>query len=324
MTIDSQAILILCSNLCVGEGLTPFKPSEWKDLAQRLLAHKLRPGSLLSATKDEIVANLNCEEEYADRIVRLVGRSASLFFEISKYENIGISLVTRADSTYPRRLRSRLGDSCPPFFFYAGDLSLLNKKSLGIVGSRNMNGADANFESALVEDAVLNKYVIVSGGARGADSIAEDVALDSGGRAVEFIADSMINKLCTSKAIKAVQQGKLLVLSVVNPDAHFNVGNAMNRNKYIYAQSDAVVAIKSMKHGGTWSGVMENLKKQYCPVFCWNNSEYADNLALIQSGAIPIDSDWNVKSVALDNKRSLLKDSKSTEPKKNSQLSLIS
>ena len=300
MSKDAQAILILCSNLCVGEGIKPLKPSEWKMLARTLVEKEMVPGDLLDMSKDEITKALECDDEFAERIVDLVGRSASLFFEVSKYENMGISLVTRADKAYPVRLKNKLGESCPPYFFYAGDLKLLKKRSIGFVGSRDMMAGDIDFETKLVKETVRRRYAIVSGGARGADMISEEVALSSGGRVIEFLADSMIRKLRKSEVVKAVQKGKLLLLSVVNPDAGFNVGNAMNRNKYIYAQADAVVAIKSIKQGGTWSGVKENLKNKYCPEYCWNNAKYSDNLALIKEGAIGIDEEWSVKDLMTD------------------------
>jgi predicted Rossmann fold nucleotide-binding protein DprA/Smf involved in DNA uptake len=135
---------------------------------------------------------------------------------------------------------------------------------------------------------------VVSGGARGCDSIAEEEALENGGTAIAFLSDSMLRKLRSARAIQAVQQGKLLLLSVVKPDAGFNAGVAMMRNKYIYAQSEATIVIKSdYNKGGTWSGATENLKNQWALPLCWNHTTYPGNNALIERGAIPIDDDWD-------------------------------
>ena len=48
-----------------------------------------------------------------------------------------------------------------------------------------------------------------------------------------------------SAEIKAIQSGQQLLLSVVKPDAGFHPGVAMMRNRYIYAQSEAVVGLFS-------------------------------------------------------------------------------
>ena len=35
------------------------------------------------------------------------------------------------------------------------------------------------------------------------------------------------------------------------------------------------------------------MKKEWCPMFCWNNRSYRGNQALIENGAIPIDEAWD-------------------------------
>ena len=53
------------------------------------------------------------------------------------------------------------------------------------------------------------------------------------------------------------------------PSAGFNVGNAMQRNKFIYALADAALVVNSdLNRGGTWAGVVEQLDKfRFVPVF---------------------------------------------------------
>ena len=45
--------------------------------------------------------------------------------------------------------------------------------------------------------------------------------------------------------------------------------------------------------GGTWNGAVDAIKKQLCPVFCREVSNYPGNAALIKMGAIPIDENWD-------------------------------
>ena len=103
-----------------------------------------------------------------------------------------------------------------------------------------------------------------------------------------------MRKLRNAKSLQAVQQGKLLLLSVVKPDAGFNTGTAMMRNRYIYVQSEATVVIKSdYNKGGTWSGANENLRNHWALTLCRNHLSYPGNKALIEKGAIPVDDDWD-------------------------------
>lgn len=293
MTQNSNAILTLCSHVCVGDGVEPFSPKEYSDLAALLKNAEKSPRDLFDFSDEDFSAFLNFDQAQIDRIVRLLDRSASLSFELGQYQNIGIETITRADSAYPKMLKKKLANSAPPIFYYAGDLSLLNGKFIGYVGSRNVDSQDSNFTLNTVRKTAELGYGVVSGGAKGIDTIAEMEAINCGAASVEYLSDSLLKKLELSSNIRNIQQGKLLILSVTKPDASFNVGNAMMRNRYIYAQSEGTVIVRSdLNKGGTWAGAKDNLRHNWCPTLCWEHP-YPGNQALIQSGAIPITDDWD-------------------------------
>lgn len=302
MNDNSMAIAILCSHLCMGDQIHPLEPREWGILAQRLMEAKRQPSEVLGWTGQELCRELQLTEPEAERIQRLIDRSGSLGFELSKYENMGIHLVTRADPEYPVRLKKLLGNGCPPLFYIAGNLKLLDREAVGYVGSRTISGEDEAVTRRYVSRTAERGYGVVSGGAKGVDHISEEEVLSLGGWAVGFLADSMLRKIKNSKTVYAIQQGKLLLLSVVNPDAGFNPGIAMMRNRYIYTQSQGTVVIRSdYNKGGTWTGATENLKNNWCPTFCRDHGAYRGNQALIEAGAIPIGDDWdgNVKNIPI-------------------------
>lgn len=294
MNERSTAIAVLCSHLCVGEGVTPLEPKEYSSFAALLRSRKIDPEDILRFGKQDFMQLLDMTESQAERFLRLLDRSASLSFEISKYESVGITVLTRADAAYPKKLKEKLGNACPPLFYAAGDPAIATQSAIGFVGSRSIGESDILFTQSVVRNVLNNGHVIVSGGAKGCDSIAEETALEAGGAAIAYLSDSMMRKLRNAKALQAVQQGKLLLLSVVKPDAGFNTGVAMMRNKYIYAQSEATVVVKSdYNKGGTWSGATENLRNQWALTLCRNHLSYPGNKALIEKGAIPVDDDWD-------------------------------
>ena len=294
MNERSTAIAVLCSHLCVGEGVTPLEPKEYSSFAALLRSKKIDPEDILRFGKQDFVQQLDMTEIQADRFLRLLDRSASLSFEISKYESMGITVLTRADAAYPKKLKEKLGNACPPLFYAAGDPTIATQSAIGFVGSRSIGESDTLFTQSAVRSVLNNGHIIVSGGAKGCDSIAEETALDAGGAAIAYLSDSMMRKLRNAKTLQAVQQGKLLLLSVVKPDAGFNTGVAMMRNRYIYSQSEATVVVKSdFNKGGTWNGATENLKNQWALTLCRNHLSYPGNKALIEKGAIPVEDDWD-------------------------------
>ena len=294
MNDRSTAIAVLCSHLCAGEGVTPLEPKEYSAFAALLRARNMNPEDILRFGRQDFIQLLDMTESQAERFLRLLDRSASLSFELSKYESMGITVLTRADAAYPKKLKEKLGNACPPLFYAAGDPTIATRPVIGFVGSRSIGESDILFAQSAVRKVTAKGYGVVSGGAKGCDSIAEETALEAGGAAVAYLSDSMMRKLRNAKSLRAVQQGQLLLLSVVKPDAGFHTGVAMMRNRYIYAQSEATVIVKSdYNKGGTWSGATENLKNRWALTLCRNHLSYPGNKALIEKGAIPVDEDWD-------------------------------
>lgn len=293
MTLDSNAILTLCSHVCVGEGVRPLEPKEYSELAKKLGNIGKSPKDLFDFTAQDFEQLLELPPDDIDRVKRLLDRNASLAFDLGQYSIMGIETVTRADTEYPQKLKKKLGNACPPIFYYAGDLSLLDRKYIGYVGARTVTVKDIDFTKNAVRKTTSLGYGVVSGGAKGIDTVSGTEALLNGSFTVEFLSDSLMKKLKSSDTVRNIQNGNLLLLSVSKPDAGFNVGFAMMRNRYIYAQSEATVIVRSdLNKGGTWTGATENLKNNWCSTLCWEH-DYPGNKALIEKGAVPIPIDWD-------------------------------
>lgn len=293
MNPNANAILTLCSHLCVCEGVVPLEPKEYSEFAQKLMAAGKKPGSLFEMSGSDICELMNADEGFAVRILRLIDRNASLCFELEKLSAMGIEAVTRAEGRYPAALKKKLSGNCPPIFYYAGDMSLLNRRVIGFAGARTVEQQDIDFTMNTVRKIVSIGYGVVSGGAKGIDAVAGTESILSGSFSIEYLSDSMLRKMRSSETVKKIQNGDLLLLSVVKPDAGFHVGIAMMRNHYIYAQSEATVVVRSdLNKGGTWTGAMENIRHGWCPTLCWDYA-YPGNQTLIEKGATAIDDNWD-------------------------------
>lgn len=174
MNKNSVAIISLCSTLCQGNTI-PLTSQEWSELALILKEKGVQPEALLEYSTQDFINNLAISEDYAKRLSNLIGRTASLYFELSKYENIGIGVVTRADNTYPKLIKRELGNNCPPLFYYAGDISIANREDAYILDCTQK-----------IEEA---------------DKLA-----------VKF-ANSLMKEMKASATVKAIQKRKLLIMS---------------------------------------------------------------------------------------------------------------
>lgn len=297
---DSLAILLLCSNLAINytvDKVKPFTTVEWSKLAKVILSSPIKkPSNLFNKSKEEIEKELLIDHSKAERIYNLLLKAGQIGFEINNLKNLGINILTRADIVYPKILKEKLKDKCPPVIYYSGDINILNDKLIGVVGSRNIDEYGLEFTKKISEKIVRDNYSLVSGGAKGVDGVAQEEVLKNGGKVVAFIADSLINKIKKKDVREAIIKNKLLILSSINPKSGFTVYSAMDRNKYIYALSEMTVAVSSdYNKGGTWAGATENLKNDWVPLLVRNDSTVPKgNLELIKLGGNKIElSDLN-------------------------------
>ena len=87
------------------------------------------------------------------------------------------NFVTVLDEEYPEKLRKL--QYAPWILFYEGNLALLDRKSAGIIGSRDASEKGVEMCRTLCRH-LSNKYVVVSGLAKGIDSIAHQCSLNRG------------------------------------------------------------------------------------------------------------------------------------------------
>ena len=134
------------------------------------------------------------------------------------------------------------------------------------------------------------RRTVISEGAKGIDRAAMHGALQAGGRVAGVMADSLERAVLARDNREPLMDQKLVLISPYDPAAGFNVGHAMQRNKLIYALSDAALVVTSdFEKGGTWTGAIEQLEKHhFVPIFVRNGSNAGKgNSALLQHGALP-------------------------------------
>lgn len=302
MNTDSviQAILMLCSFFNKSESRTikPLTPTEYSRLAVWLYANKYDPSDFLNR-KDELLSNWEDPKKKItqERLDELLQRSASMGFAIEKWQQQNVWVLGRSSQEYPKVLKEALGDTRPPLLYGIGNKALLSTKGIGFVGSRDTNADDETFTQALAQQAVEQGYTVVSGGAKGVDQTSMMAALEAGGSVIGVLADSLLKAATKPQYRKALQEGRLLLITPYYPEAGFHPGSAMGRNKYIYLLSVGVVVAKSGEDGGTWEGAKQNLKKQWVPLWV-RDLKIAGNEKLIELGGQRI-SESNVDFAAL-------------------------
>lgn len=138
--------------------------------------------------------------------------------------------------------------------FVLGELLDSDKKSVAVVGTRKITPRGRRLATRFTKELVKKGYTIVSGLARGIDSVAHTVALEEGGRTIAVLGsgiDVIYPPENKSLAESITKNGAL-----VSP---FPKGtkplpqNFLARNKIIVMMSQAVLVVEGKRRSGTLS-----------------------------------------------------------------------
>ena len=292
---DTQAVLLLTGRFSTRshEDAEPLTHGEYNRLAVSMNAAGLRPADLMTDSGVDFVSDASAHTIEPRRLQQLLQRSMALAMSVEQWSNAGLWLLSRADEIYPSRLRDRLKGRAPVMLFGCGDATLLDQGGLAVVGSRNIDELGAEFTRDIARAAAAEGIQVVSGGARGVDSLSMETALERGGTVVGVLANDLAKTSRSATAREAIQDDRLCLVSPFQPESRFEAWKAMDRNKSIYALSDwAVVVASDLRKGGTWAGAKEDLDGGWVPVFVRaGEGAPAGNEALIALGGVPLNVD---------------------------------
>ncbi|HBS48746.1 MAG TPA: DNA-protecting protein DprA [Rhodobacteraceae bacterium] len=160
----------------------------------------------------------------------------------------GARLLCLGSPDYPRALTD-LTD-CPPLLWAKGDLSLLTRPALALVGARNASSLGTRMARALARDLGAAGQVIVSGLARGVDAAAHLASLDTGTIAVMAGGiDRIYPTENTHLAHDIAERG--LLLSEQPMGMHPQARHFPRRNRLISGLARAVVVVEAAARSGS-------------------------------------------------------------------------
>ena len=285
---QAQAILLLNSHFSKAADSkdNPLSSKEWGRFAMWLKDKQMSPETLLEGSVSQKLAGWTDSRITVERIQALVDRGSALALAMEKWTRAGLWVMTRSDPDYPKILKKRLANDAPPVFFGCGSRQLLCKGGIAVIGSRNASEGDLACSTILGQLAANQGYSIVSGGARGVDEAAMLGTLEEEGAAIGVLANDLLRAATSSKYRRYLSDNNLVLVSPYYPEAGFNAGNAMQRNKYIYCLADAAIAVYAGTRGGTWEGVLENIKNDWVPIWIKPTEDNsAGNATLVKKGA---------------------------------------
>ena len=163
-------------------------------------------------------------------------------------ENLNYLLI--GEENYPKKLYEM--DWPPLVLFYEGDLSLLGRPAVGIVGSRNNSPYGERVTRELASSISKIGGVIVSGGAKGVDAIAHGCALLEDGKTICVLGNGLDISYPKENdgLFKEIKQHGLL-LSEYPKGYGPKKWTFPMRNKIIAAFSDFIIVTEAAEKSGS-------------------------------------------------------------------------
>jgi DNA processing protein len=206
------------------------------------------PQSVLEASARELCQVEGIDKITAEKIKK--GPAPDLLeVQLKHLENSENKIITFWDSSYPDNLK-RIFDP-PAFLFARGDLSLLKTPSVGIVGTRVPTEYGKTITEKITRELVRNGITVVSGFARGVDSIVHKTALDAGGKTIAVLGNGLdvVYPAENKKLIPSFAKGGLILSEYpfsTKPDAC----NFPKRNRIISGLSSGILVTEAAERSG--------------------------------------------------------------------------
>jgi DNA processing protein len=180
--------------------------------------------------------------------------------ELQFIQSNEINVAYFQDENYPNRLKHCIDG--PVLLFTSGNIDLNNKKTISIVGTRQITSYGMEFCRKLIEDLAPLDPVIVSGFAYGVDIFAHQLAMEHNLQTIGVVAhglNQIYPKNHKKYVAKVEQNGGFMTefWSSSNPEKE----NFVRRNRIVAGISEATIVIESAERGG--SLITANIANDY-------------------------------------------------------------
>ena len=169
---------------------------------------------------------------------------------LDEVERAGGRALLATDPEFPALLR-HIPDP-PPVLFALGDLGLLDRPAVAIVGSRDHSayGAEVCRERSPGRPPPAG-LVVVSGMARGLDAVAHAAALDAGGATIGVLGNGLgVIYPAANRALYQRVAADGLLLTEFPPGERPHVGSFPRRNRLISGLARVTVVVEAAEGSG--------------------------------------------------------------------------
>lgn len=267
-------------------------PAHMKEIHGALKKIRLSLSDLIGLTESEIRNEFHFPEKIAAAISNVTSILPAIEEDYFRLLDSGMSVIPFYSELYPARLHDLLGSGQPPLLYGYGNVKLLGRNGVAILGDRDVSdrGEQIAFEAA--REVTRHDYTVIGGFARGAGLIAHRAALVSGGTTIAVVPYGMFHFNIPPLLSDIFNPDAMLVVSPFYPTREANQYNAFIRNRIICAASRAVYIVEAPPEGGIFEAA-KSAHNLGVPLFVTEYAEYPKNAGgnrkiMDELGGIPV------------------------------------
>lgn len=254
--------------------------------AKKLLAIYKTPEAIFSAPYKELCSIDIINKKRAKNIKEYSGWK-EIDSQLEKLDIKGIKIVTFNDKDYPETLRNI--DDAPIALYIKGEIQMEDKFAIAVVGSRKYSFYGRFTAEKLSSELSSMGFTIVSGMARGIDTLAHTAAIKSGGRSIAVLGSGIdVPYPPENKGLMEKISESGYVMSEFSPGTQPDRENFPRRNRLISGLSLGVLVVEAASDSGsliTASCAAEQGKEVFAVPGNINSVNSAGTNELIKNGA---------------------------------------
>jgi DNA processing protein len=250
-----------------------FGVSPWKEMGAYEALWTM-PGATFKTIADRFRANPAAlpSDLVTDGIACKFAEDANEILQRANVTKFGVRVHGAGE--YPTKLR--IAEHPVELLYYQGWWDLVNSRCIAIVGTREPSRAAIDATAELVRNLVKYKLTIVSGLAKGIDSVAHKAAIEAGGFTIGVIGTALSQSYpAVNKELQAAIVRDFLLISQVPVVRSSHQGPSKNRvffperNITMSALTEATIIMEAGETSGTLTQARAALKQKR-KLLIWN------------------------------------------------------
>lgn len=201
---------------------------------------------------DLISKILQIESKFSEEDLEIAKNKAEEIYDHVNSLN-DVKVITIFDDNYPKKL-DVMKNSKPAVLYAKGDIKVLEKPNIAIIGTRKPSELSQDFEENLVKTIVNNSdKAIVSGLALGCDKIAHKTTVDENKITIAIL-PSFVDEIVPAsnkKLAQSILENGGCLISEYEPGTKVYKSNYVNRDKIVAAFCDSILVIECGEKSGT-------------------------------------------------------------------------